>query len=68
MITRKFPAPWRVEETSGGHYVIKDANGFRLAYVYGREEEAMRADYLTPAEARKIAGLIAQLPELWKKA
>ena len=27
----------------------------------------MRIDHLSPAEARKIALLIAQLPEVWKK-
>ena len=33
MSARKLPAPWRVEETVGGHYVVRDANGLRLAYV-----------------------------------
>jgi hypothetical protein len=28
----------------------------------------MRLDHLSPAVARKIASLIAQLPEEWKKA
>ena len=60
---RKFPKPWRVVEIEGG-FVVVDANGFRLAYVYGREEESMRLTSLSPAEARKIALLIAQLPEV----
>jgi hypothetical protein len=51
---RKFPTPWRVEAIAGG-FVIVDANGFRLAYVYSREDEMMRADHLSPAEARKLA-------------
>ena len=67
MIARKFPAPWRVEETTGGHYVVRDVNGFRLAYVYGHDEQAMQRDHLTSAEARKIAEAIAPLPELWRK-
>ncbi len=35
--------------------------------VYCREDEMMRADNLSPAEARKLALLIAQLPEVWKR-
>ena len=58
---RKFPPPWRVEAITGG-FVIVNASGFRLAYVYSREDEMMRADHLSPAEARKLALLIAQLP------
>jgi hypothetical protein len=38
---RKFPKPWHVVKIKGG-FVVVDANGFRLAYVYGREEKAMR--------------------------
>ena len=64
--SRKFPPPWRVEETEGGALVVRDANGFRLAYVYGRGEPGMQIDHLTPEEARKIAGLIARLPEAWR--
>jgi hypothetical protein len=31
--------------------VVRDANGFKLAYVYGRDDEALRLDYLTSDEA-----------------
>ena len=55
------------DSADGGDYVVKDANGFRLAYVYGRDEEAMRADHPTPTEARRIAQAITQLPELWRR-
>jgi hypothetical protein len=43
-MTRHFPPPWRAEKFSGG-YVVRDANGFAVAYVYGRstEVEAMEA-------------------------
>ncbi len=64
---RKFPPPWHVVKIQGGFAVV-DANGFRLAYVYAREEEMMWIDHLSPAEARKIALLIAKLPEVWPKA
>ena len=33
MSVRKFPPPWSVVKTDGA-YVVRDANGFRLAYVY----------------------------------
>src|SRR5260370_2021786 len=50
-VTRHLPPPWRAEKFSGG-YVVRDANGFAVAYVYGRstEDEAMigRPNALTP--------------------
>jgi hypothetical protein len=33
---RRFPPPWRVEQTPGGFKVL-DANGQALVYVYARE-------------------------------
>jgi hypothetical protein len=38
-MTRHLPVPWRAEKFSGG-YVVRDANGFAVAYVYGRSTEA----------------------------
>jgi hypothetical protein len=59
--TRRFPPPWSVEQIPGG-YVIKDANGQSLAYVYGRESraDADPAHVLTMDEARRIASNIAK--------
>jgi hypothetical protein len=67
-MSRRFPAPWTVEEIPGG-YKVKDANGQSLAYVYGRET---RADADTPQvlaldEARRLASNIAKLPKLLGK-
>jgi hypothetical protein len=36
---RRFPPPWRADKVSGG-YVVRDASGQALAYLYGRETEA----------------------------
>jgi hypothetical protein len=36
---RRFPAPWRVDRVPGG-YIVRDANGQALAYVYSRDNEA----------------------------
>ena len=61
MNQRTFPAPWRVDVTEGGHFVIKDATGFSVCYVYARTDSALRNQYMTPAEALEQ---IAKLPEL----
>ena len=64
MSPRTFPGPWRVEATEGCQFVIKDANGFPLAYVYARSGSALHDKYLTPAEALTVAEAIVKLPEL----
>jgi hypothetical protein len=40
---RSFPGPWRVGATEGGHFVVKDATGFSVCYIYAREDEALRS-------------------------
>ena len=66
-MTRHMPPPWRAEKFSGG-YVVRDANGFAEAYVYGRstEDEAMAAKQMTMDEARRVASNIAKLPDMLK--
>jgi hypothetical protein len=63
---RRFPAPWQGDPMPGG-YVVRDANGQALAFVYSRENdgEARQAKVLTKGEARRIAVNIARLPECW---
>ena len=65
MTSRRFPAPWQVEQIPGGYKVL-DASGQALAYVYARETkaEAEIAKVLTFDEARRIAANVAKLPEL----
>ena len=52
--SRCFPPPWRAGRTPHG-YVVRDANGQELAYVYSREDEveARQAKVLTADEARR---------------
>jgi hypothetical protein len=54
---RCFPGPWREKKFSGG-YVVRDATGQALAYLYARvsESEAIEAKQLTTDEARRITG------------
>jgi hypothetical protein len=66
---RRFPAPWRADKIPGG-YVVRDANGQALVYVYSRDDdaEALQAKVLTKDEARRIAVNVARLPQLLGKA
>jgi hypothetical protein len=65
MTSRRFPAPWQVEQIPGGYKVL-DANGQALVYVYARDtqQQVDAANVLTFDEARRIAVNVAKLPEL----
>jgi hypothetical protein len=58
---RRFPPPWSAEETDAC-FVVRDAKGQALAYVYFEEEPGRRsaAHLLTRDEARRIAANIAR--------
>jgi hypothetical protein len=53
-------SPWRAEKRPGG-YIVRDANGQALAYLYSRENEAEgRTRYRSASQARnRVAGHIA---------
>lgn len=68
---RRFPPPWTVERSSKDAFVIKDAAGITVAWVYCRDHlhRYQFDDYwthLTSDEARRIAKGIARLPEFMK--
>jgi hypothetical protein len=62
LMSRRFPPPWSVEETDAC-FIVRDANGHALAYVYFEDEPGRRAaaKLLTRDEARRIAANIAKL-------
>jgi len=65
MTERRFPAPWSAEPQPN-YYVVRDADGQQLAYVYFENEPGRRsaAKLLTKDGGRRIAANIAKLPDL----
>jgi len=68
MHARRFPIPWSAEELEAC-FVVRDANGQVLSYVYFEEEPDRRAaaKLLSKDEARRIAANFAKLPDLLRK-
>ena len=66
MRERNFPPPWSVGELDSC-FVVKDANGQALAYMYFEKEPRRRFrrdELLTRDEAQRIAAIFGTLPEL----
>src|SRR5215469_2225496 len=42
MPRRRFPPPWSIEELNDACFIVRDANGQQLAYVYFEEEPGRR--------------------------
>jgi hypothetical protein len=62
---RPFAKPWKIVER-GESFVVEDAAGVTLAFVYFEDEPARRgfARRLSKADARNMAEQIVQLPRL----
>jgi hypothetical protein len=65
---RRFPPPWTAEVTPNC-FIVRDANGQALSYVYYESEPGRRsaAKLLSKDEARRIAANIAKLPGLFRE-
>jgi hypothetical protein len=68
MPSRRFPPPWSAEVTPNC-FIVRDANGQALSYVYYENEPGRRsaAKLLSRDEARRIAGNFTKLPGLLHK-
>jgi hypothetical protein len=66
MTGRRFQPPWTAEEANNACFIVKDANGTALAFVYFEDDPGRRAaaNLMTKDEGCRIAGNIARLPEL----
>ena len=62
---RRFPSPWSIEERQE-FFIVKDANGQRIAYLYFEDEpqRRMSMNRLTRDEAFLLAVNIAKLPSV----
>ena len=65
MPDRRFPPPWIVDELAEC-FIIRDANGQALSYVYFDDDPHRRAvnKRLTRDEASRVATNIAKLPQM----
>ena len=66
MPKRSFPPPWSVEELDMC-FVVKDANGQALAYMYFEKEprRRFRRELLTRDEAQPIAAFSHKIQIKW---
>lgn len=61
---RRFPPPWTAEELKES-FVVKDATGQALAYLYFGDDHYRRSvtNRISRDETRRITANIAKLPE-----
>ena len=64
--TRRFPAPWSIDEANNACFIVRDSTGQALGYFYFEEEAGRRsaAKLLTMDKARRMTANFAKLPEL----
>ena len=69
MPERNFPPPWSVGELDSC-FVVKDANGQALAYMYFEKEplsRVWRRELLTRDEAQRIAAILPNCRSCWAR-
>lgn len=63
---RRFPTPWTLERQAEESFVVKDANGIKLAVIYCRDDLQKWSyghSHLSSDEARRIGMAITRIPE-----
>jgi hypothetical protein len=65
---RQYPAPWKVEENPES-YVVTDATGQRLAYIYFEDEPIRRGltKRINRSDAWQLARAITRIPALLQR-
>jgi hypothetical protein len=64
--TRHFKPPWTLIRENSDCYIVRDANGVTLAWLFCRDDSqrySFGASKLTSEEARRIGKAIARIPE-----
>jgi len=64
--TRRFKPPWTLIRENSECYVVRDANGVTVAWLYCRDDSqrySVGASKLTSEEARRIGKAISRIPE-----
>jgi hypothetical protein len=66
--SRRFPAPWKIEERRES-YVVIDALGQQLAYLYFEGEKTRKGYSRRPSknDAWRIARAITRIPALMQR-
>jgi hypothetical protein len=65
--SRRFPPPWTLIRENSERYIVQDANGVTVAWLFcrdGSSRYSFGARTLTADEARRIGQAIARIPEL----
>jgi hypothetical protein len=65
---RRYPPPWRIQENDES-YVVLDANGQRLAFIYFEDEPVRQSTMkrIGKADAWQLARAITRIPGLLRR-
>ena len=64
--SRRFKPPWTLIRENSGCYVVRDANGVTVAWLFCRDDSdcySVGTGKLTSEEARRIGKAIARIPK-----
>jgi hypothetical protein len=65
--SRRFPPPWTLVRENSERYIVRDANGVTVAWLFCRDVSgrySVGPGVLTEDEARRIGKAITRIPEL----